>query len=502
MKLTPLDDLVVVPRPHFALQKDCLYFLLSTRPLAELDADEALLWTTLDGKATVGQLESMQPGAKTRLQRLWDLGVCEFAETEFPTGRRRVLVVEPHMDDAILSVGGLMWSLRKSCEFTLVTVGGRSNFTSYYVMRREFFDIDKVSQLRKAESNIVMQLLGGKHVDLALSEAPLRYRDGNWKLDWFKQHRKSVGGFIGHSTTDRDIESWAVPLEQALAETEADEIWMPLGIGGHADHELTRNACLRILARKPTLASDQAIYFYQDVPYVNSFRAHASQLLCVLRDAGAQLDQRLEDVSQAFDAKLRLLSIYGSQFKMSYMAPKVDAAARHASTGNGRHFECLYRLFGAPRAIDPFQLYSGRQFVEELAVRLVPWYARNRLARHIRIISPMAAGRWGLDVGLLLDLFPNATLELHVSEDNLAETEELLSPRVEVQPVHGRNSAWLRRVLKLSVSRPYPMIVLPGESRGKAGHAIKLLCPLADTVVGTRMTHLMLALQRHPLSRA
>lgn len=58
-----------------------------------------------------------------------------------------------------MCVGGLIWSLRESCEFALFTAAGRWNFTSYYTMARDFFGGQIVSQLRNAESVLVMRLL-------------------------------------------------------------------------------------------------------------------------------------------------------------------------------------------------------------------------------------------------------------------------------------------------------------------------------------------------------
>ena len=502
MQTIPSDDLLALPRPHFELRESSLYFLLSTRPVAELDADEARLWAMLDGRATVGRLEQLQPGAKHRLLKFWNLGVCEFATAEFPAKRKRVLVIEPHMDDAILSVGGLMWSLRQACEFTLASVGGRSNFTSYFMMERDFFNVQKVSTLRNAESALVMRLLGGRHVDLGLTEAPLRYQDGNWTLDWFKRHRKAIGGFIGHNGTEDEIERWSIEIGRVIQGSLAEEIWMPLGIGSHADHELTRNACLRVLARNPDIAGRSAVFLYQDVPYASSFPRHAAQIVAALTERGGELEQRLEDIADAFDAKLRLLSIFGSQFKMSYMAPKVVATARSASPSGDGRFECLYRLSRLPGAVDPFWVYSGRQIVEDLETRLMPWYRRHRSATRVRILSPMPIGRWEEDLRFLLDAFPKAVLEIHVSEHNLAETERFTHARIVVRPVQGATRGWLLRLLRLAVTLPCPTIVLPGETRATAGRVAELVCFLSDTLAGTRMSHLTHALERMTPSTA
>ena len=70
------------------------------------------------------------------------------------------MVIEPHMDDAVLSVGGLMLQRCGECEFLIVTIATRSVATSYRDLDREFFDIETVSGIRKAESRIVARLLG------------------------------------------------------------------------------------------------------------------------------------------------------------------------------------------------------------------------------------------------------------------------------------------------------------------------------------------------------
>ena len=51
------SDAVVVRRPHFRLQGDSLFFLISKRPFATLTPTEQSLWDALEKEATVGELE-------------------------------------------------------------------------------------------------------------------------------------------------------------------------------------------------------------------------------------------------------------------------------------------------------------------------------------------------------------------------------------------------------------------------------------------------------------
>ena len=116
------------------------------------------------------------------------------------------------MDDAVLSVGGLMWALRNTCEFTVVSIAGHSNFTSYYMLDREFFNVARVSALRKAESELVMRLLGGRHVILEEYDAPLRCQPGNWTLDWYRRHRRSIIAYIHHCSPENEISNWTATV--------------------------------------------------------------------------------------------------------------------------------------------------------------------------------------------------------------------------------------------------------------------------------------------------
>ena len=55
----------------------------------------------------------------------------------------RYLIVEPHMDDAVLSLGKAMGKRRHEAEMTVLTVSSISNYTSYHKLFRGLFDIDQ-----------------------------------------------------------------------------------------------------------------------------------------------------------------------------------------------------------------------------------------------------------------------------------------------------------------------------------------------------------------------
>ncbi|MRR49954.1 MAG: hypothetical protein EG825_03415 [Rhodocyclaceae bacterium] len=488
------DSLIPVRRPHLELRERQLFFMLSSRPSAEFDAIDEALWESIDGLRSVGQLRVGCLDADLRLQRLWDLGACELVQHEFPRARRRVLVLEPHMDDAALSVGGLMWALRNQCEFTLVSIAGYSNFTSYYFLDREYFDVEKISALRKAESELVMRLLGGRHTMLNESDTPLRYQPGNWTLDWYRRNRRCVNARLDHCASAEEIATCAEAISRVLKETDAEEIWLPLGVGGHADHELSRNACLRALEQHGGIEQRVSLYFYQDVPYATQFPDHTGQILDALRSAGGILVDQRADISGALDGKLRLNAIYGSQFKLSYIAPKIEKSARAASASGTGFSEVLFHVDRLPGPVEPLALYSGRAAVDALAARLGTWYRRHRLARRIRILSLVGVGRWAEDMQVLLEAFPQADFEVYLSAATAGETERFVSPRITVRIVEGRSSAWGLSLLGIALSKPCPLIVMTGTSRQRLMSLIRVVCFLSNPLSAVTTNYLVLAL--------
>lgn len=489
------NDLIPVRRPHFELRQGRLYFLLSRRPHVDFDADEAALWQAIDGASPVGRLERAFPGAAGRLRRFHGLGICELAPARQPEGRRRVLVLEPHMDDAVLSVGGLMWSRREACEFTVVSVVERSNFTSYYYLDRGFFDVARVTELRLAESALVMRLLGGRHRTLDQVDSPLRYRPGDWSLEWYRRNWKPVGAYMGHPSSEAEIETWARAIGDLLATSDAEEVWLPLGVGEHTDHELTRDACLRALTRLGGMESRKAVYFYQDVPYAVEAPTHTGEILAALTAAGGEFTRQVDDVGDALEPKLRLASIYGSQFKPDFMAPLIVETARRVSPSGAGCGELRFRARVLPGPVEPLAVYSGRASVERLRPDLERWFRRHRAARRIRLLSPVPMGRWSDDMALLMERFPHARFEVHVSQECADETTQSVSPRLEVRTVRGKGSAWLVHLLRVAMARPCPTIVLVGEDRPLVARAARLMCVFCDPLVTTRAAHLVLALR-------
>jgi len=496
--MNPLPaDSIPLRLPHYRLRDGGLYFLISRRPMAVLNAHEQEVWESLDGSIRVRDVADRFPAGagEAALRRFVELGVCLPVAANFPEGRRRVVVIEPHMDDGALSLGGTMWSRRSQCEFTIVTLAGRNNFTSYYYLERDYFDVDEVSALRRAESALVARAIGGRHVALDLPEAPLRYRAGNWTVDWYRRHRASVSAFISHTSGSEELRAWTEALRQALRELPADEVWMPIGVGPHTDHELTRNACLTILAEDPELLSRCTVRLYQEVPYAARFPRFTAAIVEELTRSGARLELERVPVTEAFPDKLRLISYFGSQFKLEVLRPDIEASARAAAGDGGGMAEILYRVVVPPKRLDFLALFVGAPEVRRLAQELGPWIERHRHARRIRVFIRPPAGRWVEDMQLLLDAFPAARFAVRASKAALAEATEVRSPRIEVSPIDQGVAAWVLGVLGANLQGPAPTLMITFADRTREGRRLSRLLPLSDTLVVPSMNHLALALR-------
>ncbi len=496
MNPLPVDS-IPVRLPHYRLRDGGLYFLISRRPVTLLSAREQAVWESLDGSVRVRDVAARFPAGagEAALRRFVELGVCLPVAASFPEGRRRVLVLEPHMDDAALSLGGVLWSRRAECEFTIVSITGRSNFTSYYNLERDYLDVDVVSALRRAESELFARAVGGRHVALDLPEAPLRYRPGPWTLDWFRRHHASISAFIGHTSGPEELRTWTERIRQLLRDILADEVWAPIGVGPHTDHELARNAFMTILRADPDLLRRCEVRLYQEVPYAAQFPHFTSAIVEELARSGARLELETVTVTEAFPDKLRLISVFGSQFKLEVLRPGIEAAARAAAAEGGGMAEILYRVAAPPERLDFLALSVGAPEVRRLATELGPWIERHRHARCIRLFIRPPAGRWAEDMRCLLETFPVARFSVRAAREALAEATDVRSPRIEVGSIGRGPAAWALGVLSANLEGPAPTLILAFADRMREARRLSMLLPLSDTLVVPSMNHLVLALR-------
>jgi LmbE family N-acetylglucosaminyl deacetylase len=459
-----IPDCTHIPlkRPHYWLRDNQLYFLASRRPQLTLTSTAASLWMKINGETCAGELEEMVPESPELLASWWHSGVIELAEPVFQKKRIKVLVVEPHMDDAMLSIGALMWERRHTHEFIVVSLVGISNFTSYQKIGRDYFNTSWISRLRKSESRLAMRLLGGRHESLSLYDAPLRYQPGDWNIDWFKRNRRSIAAFINLPPSEDGVKSAAELLTGLFMNTDAAGIWIPMGVGTSTDHQTTRNSCLMALAAAADKRNVPPVTIYQDVPYAMDFPWHTDRIVTALEAAGASPRPLKIDVTPLMPHKLRLVSVFASQFKMSHMGPRVEKTARLAAPRGAGYGEMVIEMNRMPGFIDCDDLNSGHEHILATSNRLARWGGHKRRTRRVTIICPLGVGLWREFITTLLANFPHAEIDIHLSSDAADETSRFASPRVHIHEVMPDGIAWLRRILQLVRAGTRPVVVLTG----------------------------------------
>jgi LmbE family N-acetylglucosaminyl deacetylase len=197
-------------------------------------------------------------------------------------------ILSPHPDDAAFSLGGAVAQGYFPAPVSLVTLFGRSAYS-----KQDGFagDPEAVTRRRRREDETFASRFGLALSFFELPEAALR----------------GEPLFVSHP-----LEPLATPagleeaLSQALNDLRPDRLLLPLGLGGHRDHLLTRRAALPLARRR---GLDYA--YYEDLPYAawvspRRLRRHLGTVEAALVPEEIPLGSHRE-------AKLRSLHLYPSQ---------------------------------------------------------------------------------------------------------------------------------------------------------------------------------------------
>ncbi|MCQ9178135.1 PIG-L family deacetylase [Streptomyces sp. IBSBF 2953] len=176
---------------------------------------------------------------------------------------RGLTVLSPHPDDAQLALGAL-----------LARFGGRvvDVFSHETWTRRPHYRSRPAlaSRLLLAEEHVACRVLGAELTVLGHTDAADRpaWRDGY---------------FLGPQSVDTARATEPDLFERVAADLVAEvagggPVLVPLAVGGHVDHVLTRQAALHLIAQR-TLEPER-VAFYEDMPY--SLFADATAEACRL----------------------------------------------------------------------------------------------------------------------------------------------------------------------------------------------------------------------------
>ena len=223
-----------------------------------------------------------------------------------------VIVLAPHLDDAVLSCGSLMTYAVSRTSVTVVTFFTEGGQAPYTLSARRYLrqvgerDAEAVYQRRRAEDRAALEPLGITCVHAGLTEALFRRRPARQSRARLARLLPELAhiypSYRAHVTSGRVVAADAGTLREAreiihrVAGPGLNLVLAPLGVGGHVDHVLVRTAAQR---------SGAPVAYYSDFPY--NQRDQAS-------DAFIYRHGLVETTWPGpTEAKVELIRTYGSQ---------------------------------------------------------------------------------------------------------------------------------------------------------------------------------------------
>ncbi len=185
-----------------------------------------------------------------------------------------LVVLSPHLDDAVLSCGALLIHAAKRTQVTVVTLFTEGGPPPYTLSARRYLrqvgagDAESLYRQRRAEDRAALDSMGITWVHVGLTEAQYRHKNGSERRGWWAgllpefQHVYPI--YRLHVVSGRLAPADAGTLQDAcgFVQRTTDAVpallLAPLGIGGHVDHVLAR-----IVAER----SEAPVAYYSDFPY-------------------------------------------------------------------------------------------------------------------------------------------------------------------------------------------------------------------------------------------
>lgn len=243
----------------------------------------------------------------------------------------RILALSPHSDDVALSLGAYLLDKCAASYIRLVTVFSISKSTTDDRIQ----NTAAVTSIRKAEDVAFVNALSSaaevKWLDR--KDAPLRLcipDEAVFACDLSDADR----GEIQHIVSI--VKEGCGDFDLTLA---------PMGLGGHIDHVIVRNAALELLKE------GASIVFYEDIPYaadlsLTKIGECAKQLASI---SGQKMDLFSIKTSVTLEKKIALLSCYHSQ-----MDPRTESRIISHS-GRLSELSIVERVWASPNVFTATQ---------------------------------------------------------------------------------------------------------------------------------------------------
>jgi hypothetical protein len=217
-----------------------------------------------------------------------------------------------------------------------------------------------------------------------------------------------------------------------------------------------------MLAEARDRFSGVPINMYEDVPHAAAAVGQSEHVRDVLAKRGTRLVRVAEDVTDVFEQKLRAISVYGSQFKLSYMEPRIRELAEREAGIAGKLAEVYYRVEGNLHL--PSEAELSRDWVGLTAlgagIRAV-LLKRPRRRRVTVIILPSSHfGIWTTDSESLSAAFSGTDLRVFAPQNMAWQAAELENTKLVLEFVRDGARGWVGVTCRELFSFRNPTIVL------------------------------------------
>jgi LmbE family N-acetylglucosaminyl deacetylase len=195
-----------------------------------------------------------------------------------------LLVLSPHLDDAVLSCGALLSHACGRVPVTVVTLFTECAPPPHTLSARQYLrqigvaDAERLYQARRAEDRTVLEGMRVEWLHAGLTDAlfrrkPERAHGEPWPLErllpelthLYPTYRLHISS--GHvAPGDAETLERILGIVRVLSAQGPGLLLAPLGIGGHVDHVLVRTAA--------ELSGQRAVY-YNDFPYRQRYAVDA-----------------------------------------------------------------------------------------------------------------------------------------------------------------------------------------------------------------------------------
>jgi len=193
---------------------------------------------------------------------------------------QKLLVVEPHPDDGVLSAGGSLLNMAENgvevSSFCVFSKGGEKE------------------EVRHRENILVWERIFKSKAEFAqLTDAAFRSggQNKNAPQEYMKTYIKTMNS-----------------IEKKICEYKPDIVLGPLAVGGHIDHFITNRALINIYKEK----KDFELWLFEDFPYANSDRYFYIRPLTDVRKE-VEIASFYNDITSKIHDKTTLFMAYLSQ---------------------------------------------------------------------------------------------------------------------------------------------------------------------------------------------